>query len=130
MIIITDLAKYCDHFHRAEIEPRRKELSNYMKKRIQQVKEINSRRGASMESLEKANTEQNFINAIIDMDVIHTQLLNSVNIHIHKCIQQYATYINKGGQLEAENQFLRERVAHLEKREDEWIQIFKEKFSK
>ena len=82
-----------------------------------------------MDALEKANNEQNFINAILDMDVIHTNLLNNVNIHIHKCLQQYATYINKGGQLKSENQFLRERVRDLEARELEWIKIMRNEFT-
>ena len=32
MILVTDLAKYCEQFQKGEIEPRRKELGTYLKR--------------------------------------------------------------------------------------------------
>ena len=130
MIVITDLKEFAKDYHDGQVAPRRKELAKFISARMQQIKKVTSNRFAELEDLNKANKEHDFLNAISELDKAQSIFMDKIHTHIHKCLSQYAFYINQGASIKIENEFLKERLNSLEKREDEWIKILRDEFRK
>lgn len=124
---VIELTKYCDNWKLAQINPVKKELSRFLNERSGQIKKVYSSKGSSMVQLEKANKEEKFISAIVDLETVYDEFMKSITRVIHKSLHQYAVGINDGGKLMEQNDFLRERLAIMDKRELTYLELLSKK---
>ena len=71
--------------------------------------------------------EQDFMNAIIEVDEIFDKFFDLIDNKLQKNIECFSTYVLKGAQLQSENKFLKERLETMDKRELDYIEILKSK---
>lgn len=124
---IIELKTFVKNFRLASIDPAKGKLKFYLEDRTKKVKQVQSNRNISDEQMRKAIKEQAFISSIVDLDTEYDNFMTSVENVLAKALYQYEDYILNGAKLREQNQFLRERLEIMDKRELEYLEILKNK---
>lgn len=125
-MLIIDFKKLVQNWRLANINPLKKDLKVFLDDRVTAIKKLQS--GAYSEGNNaKAIKEQKFINAIVDLDSAYDQFMDHVEKKLDKSLDQYIDYINKGAELREQNEFLKDRLDIMDKRELMYLELLKRK---
>jgi hypothetical protein len=122
-----DLKTYVDNYKLAAINPVKEKVKVFLTKRANQIKLVHSSKNPSKSQIQKALNEQNFINAVIDLETEYSVLIDNVANMITQALGQYEDGIKNGADLRDKNNFLSERLKIMDDRELDYIEILKSK---
>ena len=125
-MLITDFNKLVKNWKLSNINPLKKELKVFLDDRVLSIKKLQSH-GFNEANNAKAIKEQKFINSIVDLDSAYDSFMDHVEQKLDKSLKQYIDYINNGAILRQQNEFLKERLEIMDKRELMYLELLKRK---
>lgn len=124
-MLINDFTKFVENWRLANINPKKKELQVFLNDRVKLIKQMQSSNKFDEAKQVKAIREQKFVNSIIDLDTEYGLFMDHVERKLNEALAQYADYINNGGKLREQNNFLKERLETMDKREMIYLELLK-----
>ena len=120
---ILDFNKFASNWRMVAIDPVKEKLSVFLSNRANQIKLVHSNNKSTEDQLRKAVNEEAFISSIIELDETYSNFVDHVENKLQKVVSKFAKSCNDYTHIIEQNEFLKERIEIMEKREYQYLEI-------